>query len=59
MAKNIVEVMQSTGVKRLIWISSMGIYDEVPGQKYSTILDPYGKTAEIIEASDLDLTIRF
>lgn len=57
MAKNIVEAMQSTGVKRLIWISSMGIYDEVPGQKYSTILDPYRKSAETIEASELDYTI--
>jgi uncharacterized protein YbjT (DUF2867 family) len=57
MAKNVVKAMKSTGVKRLIWISSMGIYDEVPEQKYSTILDPYRKSAEIIEASDLDYTI--
>jgi uncharacterized protein YbjT (DUF2867 family) len=57
MAKNIVEAMDVTGVKRLIFISSMGIYDEVPGEKYSSILDPYRKSAEIIEASDLDYTI--
>jgi uncharacterized protein YbjT (DUF2867 family) len=57
MAKTIVEAMDNTGVKRLIWISSMGIYDEVPGQKYSPILDPYRKSAEIIEASDLDYNI--
>jgi uncharacterized protein YbjT (DUF2867 family) len=57
MAKNIVEAMDATGVKRLIWISSMGIYDEVPGEKYGNILDPYRKSAEIIEASDLDYTI--
>lgn len=57
MAKNIVEAMNTTGVKRLIWISSMGIYDEVPGQRYSSILDPYRNSAEIIEASDLDYTI--
>jgi uncharacterized protein YbjT (DUF2867 family) len=57
MAKTAVEAMYATGVKRLIWISSMGIYDEVPGQKYSSILDPYRKSAEIIEASDLDYTI--
>jgi nucleoside-diphosphate-sugar epimerase len=57
MAKNIVEAMNATGVKRLIWISSMGIYDEVPGQRYSSILDPYRNSAEIIEASDLDYTI--
>jgi uncharacterized protein YbjT (DUF2867 family) len=57
MAKNIVEAMNATGVKRLIWISSMGIYDEVPGQKYGSILEPYRKSAAIIEASNLDYTI--
>jgi uncharacterized protein YbjT (DUF2867 family) len=57
MAKNIVEAMDATGVKRLIFISSMGIYDEVPGEKYGSILDPYRRSAEIIEASDLDYTI--
>jgi hypothetical protein len=57
MAKNVVEAMKVTTVKRLIWISSMGIYDEVPGQRYSSILDPYRNSAEIIEASDLDYSI--
>lgn len=38
MAKNIVEAMNATGVKRLIFISSMGIYGEVPGQRYSLIV---------------------
>lgn len=57
MAKNIVEAMGATGVKHLIFISSMGIYDEVPGEKYGKILRPYRKSAEIIEASDLDYTI--
>ncbi|ALP39155.1 NAD-dependent dehydratase [Paenibacillus sp. IHB B 3084] len=56
-AKNIVEAMSATGVKRLIFISSMGIYDEVPGEKYGSILDPYRKSAQIIEASDLEYTI--
>ncbi|GIM46177.1 hypothetical protein DNHGIG_17260 [Collibacillus ludicampi] len=57
MAKNIVEAMNATGAKRLIWISSMGIYDEVPGEKYGSILEPYRRSAAIIEASDLDYTI--
>jgi uncharacterized protein YbjT (DUF2867 family) len=57
MAKNVVEAMNATGVKRLIWISSMGIYNEVPGERYSSIIDPYRISAEIIEASDLDYTI--
>jgi uncharacterized protein YbjT (DUF2867 family) len=57
MAKNVVEAMNATEVKRLIWISSMGIYDEVPGQRYSSILGRYRNSAEIIEASELDYTI--
>jgi uncharacterized protein YbjT (DUF2867 family) len=56
-ARAIVDAMRVTGVERLIFISSMGIYGEVPGQKYSSILDPYRKAAEVIEASDLDYTI--
>jgi uncharacterized protein YbjT (DUF2867 family) len=56
-AKNIVETMEATGVKRLIFISSMGIYDEVPGEHYGNVLAPYRKAAEIIEASGLDYTI--
>ncbi|MGG3693736.1 SDR family oxidoreductase [Heyndrickxia ginsengihumi] len=57
MAKNVVEAMNLTGVKRLVWISSMGIYDEVPGERYSSILNPYRDSAAIIESSDLDYTI--
>ena len=30
MAKNIVQVMESSPVRRLIFISSMGIYNEIP-----------------------------
>ncbi len=56
-AKNIVEAMEATGVKRLIFISSMGIYDEVPGEKYGSILNSYRKSAAVIESSDLDYTI--
>lgn len=56
-AKSIVDTMHSAGLKRLIFISSMDIYDEVPGQKYSNILDPYRDSAALIESSDLDYTI--
>ena len=56
-ARRIVKAMQNTGVKRLIFISSMGIYDEVPGEHYGSILDPYRKSARLIEASGLDYTI--
>lgn len=56
-ARNIVVAMKHAGIKRLIFISSMGIYDEVPGQRYSSILSPYRDAARVIEASDLDYTI--
>jgi uncharacterized protein YbjT (DUF2867 family) len=57
MAATIVDAMDQTGPRRLIFISSMGIYDEVPGETYRSVLDPYRKAAEVIEASDLDYTI--
>jgi uncharacterized protein YbjT (DUF2867 family) len=53
MAKNIVKAMQDTGVKRIIAISSIGIY-ETP---LSAVLIPYRKLADVIEASVLDYTI--
>ena len=56
-AKAIVAAMHATGVKRLIFISSMGIYGEVPNEKYRSVLDPYRDSAAVIEASDLDYTI--
>jgi len=56
-ARAIVDVMQTVGVRRLIFISSMGIYGEVPGERYRSILDPYRDAAAVIEESDLDYTI--
>jgi uncharacterized protein YbjT (DUF2867 family) len=56
-AESVVAVMRATGLKRLIFISSMGIYGEVPGEKYRSVLDPYRDSAAVIEASDLDYTI--
>ena len=56
-AEAIVEAMHATGLKRLIFISSMGIYGEVPGEPYRSILDPYRDSAETIEHSDLDWTV--
>jgi uncharacterized protein YbjT (DUF2867 family) len=56
-ARIIVAVMEATGVKRLIFISSMGIHDEVQGERYGSILDPYRNAARVIEASSLDYTI--
>lgn len=56
-ARTIVDAMHATGLKRLIFISSMGIYGEVPGEKYRSVLDPYRDSAALIEASDLDYTV--
>lgn len=53
MTKNIVKAMQETGVKRIIAISSIGIY-ELP---LKPVLVPYRKLADVIEASGLDYTI--
>ncbi|HUI71046.1 MAG TPA: hypothetical protein VL354_11045 [Spirochaetia bacterium] len=32
-------------IRRLIFISSMGIYGDVPGERYSSVLDPYRDSA--------------
>lgn len=64
-AKTVVAAMKATGVKRLIWISTLGIYDEVPG-KYGQwnhqmldggYLETYTAAAKVIEASGLDYTL--
>jgi uncharacterized protein YbjT (DUF2867 family) len=56
-ARSIVAAMQATGLRRLIFISSMGIYDEIPGERHGSVLDPYRNAAKVIEDSDLDYTI--
>ena len=61
---HILAAMQKSGVKRLIFVNSLGIYDEVPGQfgawnrrEIGTYLPPYRRSADLIEASDIDFTI--
>ncbi|WP_225047892.1 NAD(P)H-binding protein [Lacticaseibacillus kribbianus] len=64
-AKAVVAGLNQAGVKRLIWISTLGIYDEVPGAygKWNHqmldggYLETYAAAAKVIEASDLDYTI--
>ena len=68
-AKNIDAAMDKNGVKQLVWISSIGIYDEVPGKfgdwnnemlgggQENSYLGTYRKAADVISASDLDYTI--
>ncbi len=63
MARDIVASMGRTGVKRLIFISSMGIYDEIPAWgdggnlKHNPMLGTYREAADVVEASDLDYTV--
>lgn len=56
-AERIVQAMPATGSKRLIFIGSMGVYGEVPGERYTSVLDPYRDSAAVIEASDLAHTV--
>jgi uncharacterized protein YbjT (DUF2867 family) len=53
MATNLVQAMVVTGVKRIIFISSIGIYDT----PVRSVLKPYRKAADVIEASGLEYTI--
>ena len=64
MAKAVVDMMDKAGIKRLVWISSLGIYNEVPGEFgawnaniLGDYLVNYRKSVDVIEASDLDYTI--
>jgi uncharacterized protein YbjT (DUF2867 family) len=56
-ARTIIDAMHAAGLKRLIFISSMGIYGEVPGERYRSVLNPYRDSAAEIEKTDLDYTI--
>lgn len=53
MSKNIVNAMQETGVKRIIAISSIGIFDT----PLRPVLKPYRALSDNIENSGLDYTI--
>ena len=53
MAQTIVKAMNETGVKRVIAISSIGIYIT----PLRSVLIPYRKLADVIENSGLDYTI--
>lgn len=63
-AQAVIAAMQAQGVKRLIFVLALGIYDEVPG-KYGEWnnaiigedLKPFRRAADVIEASNLDYTL--
>ena len=53
MTKNIVRAMRETGVRRVILVSSIGIYDK----PLRPVLKPYRAAADLIETSGLDYTV--
>ncbi|MBT2833660.1 SDR family oxidoreductase [Staphylococcus coagulans] len=63
-ARAIVSAMEAKNVKKLIFVTALGIYDEVPGafgkwnnENIGPYLPPYKKAADIIEQSNVDYTI--
>ncbi|MBM0867872.1 uncharacterized protein YbjT (DUF2867 family) [Staphylococcus auricularis] len=63
-AEIIVKAMEQNEVKRLIFVTALGIYNEVPGafgkwveDKLGEKLAVYKRAADMIEASDLDYTL--
>lgn len=49
-AQVVVEAMQADQARRIVFVSSMGIYDEIPGQHHGAVLDPYRRSAAVVEA---------
>ncbi|MFD1418665.1 NAD(P)H-binding protein [Companilactobacillus keshanensis] len=60
-AQKVVEAMDQNKVGRLVFVTSMGIYNEVSSNGYSddipNVLVPYRKAADIIEDSDIEYTL--
>ncbi|MFC6446601.1 SDR family oxidoreductase [Shinella zoogloeoides] len=63
-AKAVIDAMQAEGVQRLVFVLSLGIYQEVPGKFgewneaiIGEDLKPFRRAADAIEASGLDYTI--
>lgn len=62
-AEKIVAAMDRNEVKRLLFITSMGIYNEIPASlgggnlNENSMLQSYRDAADVIEASDLNYTV--
>ena len=64
MARSLVAAMDTVGVQRLVFITSMGIYNEIPASvgasgnlRSNPMLQGYRAAADVVEASDLNYTI--
>ena len=63
-AQILTTVMKQVGIQRLIFVSSMGIYNEIPASvgssgnvRHNPMLYKYRDSADIVEQSGLDYTI--
>lgn len=63
-ARAIVAAMKAANVTRLIFVTSLGIYDEIPGafgewnrREIGAYLPPFRRAADAIESSGLDYTL--
>ncbi|RHW52054.1 NAD(P)-dependent oxidoreductase [Bombilactobacillus bombi] len=64
MAQSLITQMNQMNIRRLIFISSMGIYNEIPAAigeegnlQHNPLLKNYRQAADIIEASSLNYTV--
>ncbi|MGP4117696.1 NAD(P)H-binding protein [Levilactobacillus zymae] len=63
-ARKIVTAMDRNQVSRLLFITSMGIYNEIPASvgsnrnlSHNGVLRPYREAADVVETSDLTYTV--
>lgn len=63
-AAAVVAAMKAAGVARLVFVTSLGIYDEVPGtfgdwnrREIGAYLPPFRRAADVVEDSGLDYTV--
>ncbi|MBX3232635.1 MAG: SDR family oxidoreductase [Labilithrix sp.] len=63
-AKSIIASMKKANVQRLVFVTSLGLYDEVPGRfgawntrNIGAYLPPFRRAADAIEESGLDYTV--
>lgn len=63
MAKSLITAMDQSDVKRLLFIASMGIYNEIPASvgggnlDENPVLQGYRDAADVVESSDLNYTV--
>ncbi|AEV95906.1 SDR family oxidoreductase [Pediococcus claussenii] len=64
-AEMVIKAMEEAHIERLVWVSVLGIYNEVPGkfgewnneEIYDDYIKPYAEAAEVIEKSNIKYTL--